>query len=245
VLKAASMVQYSDPGYLVFVNEGVLLGQRYDARGGRVSGRPFSVAERVRYFMSTGAANFATSFGGTLAFQPQDDVHRLAWFDRSGREIGTIGQPSKLLNVFIPGGRSRRSFRPSPRRSRDIRRLVVRRRALSTESGQPEAYVMPFPGPGEKTRVSTGGASVVRWSRDGRELLYLSADRHMVAVPVRTFPLLRLGVPIPLFELKGRSSWPAFDVSTDGTRLLAIVPESIADERPLSVVVNWPSDVEK
>ena len=145
--------------------------------------------------------------------------------------------PSRLLEGTFLGGFLGTAARFSP----DGRFLAF----ISGESGQPEAYVMPFPGPGEKTRVSARGANVVRWSRDGRELLYLSSDRHLMAVPVRTFPSLQLGVPNPLFELKGRAGWLAFDVSTDGTRFLAIVPESVADERPLSIVVNWPSDVEK
>ena len=103
VLKAASMVQYSDPGYLLFVNEGVLLGQRFDARSGRVSGRPV-LGGRARQLLHVDGvrASFATSRGGTLVFQPQDDVHRLVWFDRSGRELGTVGPPSKLLAVFVP-----------------------------------------------------------------------------------------------------------------------------------------------
>ena len=362
LLKAASMVQYSDPGYVVFVNEGVLLGQRFDARTGRLSGRPFSVAEHVNYFMSTGVAVFATSSGGTLVFQPHDDADRLAWFDRAGREIGTVGQPSNLLGVFIPpdgravlfararsdlgtwdvwsydaarnvetritsapdsefaarwlpGGRSivystvrgrnpclvRRDlatgreeevlpaggFQEAADVSPDGRTLAYFERPdrgsfdlwalplsgdgkprrllegpslgddarfspdgrfisiISAESGRPEAYVIPYPGPGVKTRVSTGGAAVVRWSRDGRELLYLSSERRLMAMPVRTFPSLQLGEPKALFELKGRSNWLDFDVSTDGKRFLAVVPESLADERPLSVVVNWPSDLEK
>ena len=362
VLKAASMVQYSDPGYLVFVNEGVLLGQRYDARSGRLSGRPFSVAERVRYFMSTGAANFATSSGGTLAFQPQDDIHRLAWFDRTGREIGTIGQPAKLLSIFIPpdgrpvlfararadlgtydvwlydvdrnvetrvtsdpdsefaahwlpGGRAivystvrgrnprlvRRDlatgkeeevlpaggFQEAADVSPDGRTLVYFERPdrgsfglwalplsgaekprlllegpflqdearfspdgrfisiISAESGQPEAYVIPYPGPGEKTRVSPEGAKIVRWSRDGRELLYLSPGGRLMAAPVRTFPSLQFGEPKVLFDLEKRTHWLSFDVSADGKRFLAVVPESVAGERPLNIVVNWPSEVEK
>ncbi len=362
LLKAASMVQYSDSGYVVFVNEGVLLGQRFDARTGRLSGRPFSVAEHVNYFMSTGAAVFATSSEGTLVFQPHDDADRLAWFDRAGREIGTVGQPSNLLGVFIPpdgravlfararsdlgtwdvwsydaarnvetritsapdsefaarwlpGGRSivystvrgrnpclvRRDlatgreeevlpaggFQEAADVSPDGRTLAYFERPdrgsfdlwalplsgdgkprrllegpsldddarfspdgrfisiISAESGRPEAYVIPYPGPGVKARVSTGGAAVVRWSRDGRELLYLSSERRLMAMPVRTFPSLQLGEPRALFELKGRSNWLDFDVSTDGKRFLAVVPESLADERPLSVVVNWPSDVEK
>ena len=367
LLPAASMVQYSDPGYLVFVKEGVLLAQRFDARRGSLSGVPVSIADHVRYFMSTAAGAFATSRGGTLAFQPQDDLHRLVWFDRGGRELGIIGAPAKINAVrisldghpilfdravsdlgtfdvwsydvernietrvtsspdsefsplWLPGGKgvlfsSVRGSNPRLVRrdlatghedellpeggfqvagdiSPDGKTLVYFERTgkgffdlwevalerggkpphrlmegtffgdvavavarfspdgrflafISGESGKLEAYVMPFPGPTEKTRVSADGASVVRWSRDGRELFYLAGDLRLMAVPVRTSPSLQLGVPSPLFQLKGHSRWRSFDVSTDGTRFLAIEPESLADERPLSVVVNWPSEVEK
>jgi dipeptidyl aminopeptidase/acylaminoacyl peptidase len=360
------MVQYADPGYLVFVKEGSLLAQRFDARSARLTGTPFSIADRVRYFMSSAGGVFATSRGGTLAYQPQDDVHRLVWFDRSGREVGTIGVPAKHHDVrisregrpvlfdravsdlgtfdvwsydvernvetrvtsspdsefsplWLPGGKSilfsavrgsnprlvRRDlatgreeallpeggFQVAGDISPDGKTLVYFERTgkgsfemwesplaggvaprrlvegtflgglmgavarfspdglflafVSGESGQPEAYVMPFPGPGEKTRVSTQGASAVRWSPDGRELLYLARDLRLMSVSVRTFPELQLGMPRFLFQFKGRSSWLGFEVSADGSRFLAIVPESIADERPLNVVVNWPSEVEK
>ena len=362
VLRAASMVQYSDPGYLLFVREGVLLGQRFDARTGGVSGGPFSVAERVAYFMSTASASFATSSGGTLVFQPQDDVHRLAWFDRTGRELGAVGQPSRLLTVFVPsdgravlfdrarpdlgtydvwsydtdrnvetrltsapdsefgarwlpGGRSivhssvlgrnphvvrldlatgnqdeilpRGGFQIAADVSPDGRTLLFFERPdrgafdlwtlplagggaprlfltaafasdearfspdgrfvaiASAESGRPEVYVVPYPGPGEKTRVSSGGAEIVRWSRDGRELLYLGADGRLMAAPVRTLPSLQIGEPKPLFDLKGRPNWQSFDVSADGKRFLAIVPEIRGDREPLSVVVNWPAEAPK
>lgn len=104
---------------------------------------------------------------------------------------------------------------------------------------------MPNPGPGEKTRVSTRGATSPRWSPDGRELFYLSGDMHLTSVPVRTSPTLELGTPKALFRIPGRSPWLGFDVSPDGTRFLAIVPESIADEQPINVVVNWPAAVGK
>ncbi len=35
------------------------------------------------------------------------------------------------------------------------------------------------------------------------------------------------------------------DVSPDGKRFLAVVPEVIADELPLNVIVNWTSEVRK
>src|SRR5262249_11795238 len=40
----------------------------------------------------------------------------------------------------------------------------------SNESGALEVYVRPFPGPGGRWQISTGGFPI--WSRDGRELLF-------------------------------------------------------------------------
>jgi hypothetical protein len=113
----------------------------------------------------------------------------------------------------------------------------------SDESGRPEVYVAPFPATGGRTRVSTGGARLPHWSRDGRELFYLSDDRRLFAVPVRTAPAQVLGAPLPLFTLNESSTWIDFDVSLDGKRFLAIVPEVVANEQPLTVVSNWTAEI--
>ncbi len=49
---------------------------------------------------------------------------------------------------------------------------------VSDESGRPEIYVQPYPGPGGKWQVSTetGGQEPV-WNRNGRELFYRSGSR--------------------------------------------------------------------
>jgi eukaryotic-like serine/threonine-protein kinase len=109
---------------------------------------------------------------------------------------------------------------------------------LSNDSGTYEVYVAPFPGPGERTRISAGGAQSPRWSSSG-EILYLSDDRRMMSVPVRTAPSLQVGAPTALFPTPGKWSWVNFDVSPDGQKILAIVPEVVADELPLTAVVNW------
>ena len=80
-----------------------------------------------------------------------------------------------------------------------------------------------------------GGA---RWSHDGRELFYVSADRRLMTVPVSTTPTLEVGSSTPLFALKGRP-WADFAVSADGKRFLAVVPQAFAGEQPLTVIVNW------
>jgi len=84
----------------------------------------------------------------------------------------------------------------------------------------------------------TGGA---RWSPDGRELFYVSADRYLMAVPVRTTPKLEVGRATRLFELEGHA-WTDFDISADGKRFLAGVPQSFAGEQPLTVILNWAAE---
>ena len=137
------------------------------------------------------------------------------------------GSPTLLLKS--PFGKSGVRFSP------DGRHLSF----ISDESGRQEAYVMPYPGPGERVRVSAEGASLVRWSPDGRELLFVSADRKLVAVPVRTSPALWLGTPTVLFPITGRSGWTAFEPFPDGKRFMAIVPQVLATEGPLTAVVGW------
>jgi hypothetical protein len=115
---------------------------------------------------------------------------------------------------------------------------------ISGEAGQPDVYVTAYPGPGEKIRVSTGGAGSLRWSRDG-EILFLSGDNRVMAVPIQTTPPLKIRPPAELFTLKEKSAWLDFDVSPDGKRFLAVVPEVVADELPLEVIVNWTAALEK
>jgi Tol biopolymer transport system component len=79
-----------------------------------------------------------------------------------GLPLARGGQPSPLL----PSGFSVEAVRFSP----DSRYVAF----LSDESGKYEVYVAPFPGPGERTRVSNDGALALRWSCGSGEILYLS-----------------------------------------------------------------------
>ena len=60
---------------------------------------------------------------------------------------------------------------------------------------------------------------------------------------MRAAPQLQLGTPRVLFTLKSDGSWPDFDVTPDGQRILAVVPRVDASQLPLTIVVNWPQDV--
>jgi Tol biopolymer transport system component len=68
-----------------------------------------------------------------------------------------------------------------PRFSPDGRWLAY----VSNESGAFEIYVRPFPGPGGKWLISTGGGTNAVWSRARHELLYLAPDDRIMVCRTR------------------------------------------------------------
>jgi Tol biopolymer transport system component len=115
----------------------------------------------------------------------------------------------------------------------------------SDETGRFEVYVVTFPMPGGKWQVSVNGGNIPVWSRDGKELFYISADRKMMAVAVGGGPQFDPGQPKALFDTRlptGIAGIAAaqrtFDVSRDG-RFLIPVEVAGSETPPIHVVVNW------
>ncbi len=59
---------------------------------------------------------------------------------------------------------------------------------VSDEAGRDEVYVRSFPGLAGKQPISTGGGRYPVWSRDGRELFYLSGNKMMYVPLFRSAP---------------------------------------------------------
>jgi serine/threonine-protein kinase len=126
---------------------------------------------------------------------------------------------------------------------------------MSEESGRPEVYVQPYPGPGPRQQVSANGGTGPAWSRDGRELFYSTAQTfggqavptRMMTVPITLRPTFTVGAPRQLFE--GRFGATAgirsYDVTADGRRFLMVQQK----ERPpvaaaeMILVQNWLEEV--
>jgi Tol biopolymer transport system component len=123
--------------------------------------------------------------------------------------------------------------------------------AYSTaESGASDVYVQPFPGPGEKHRISLNGGLNPAWSRNGRELFYLVSKpgdvRAMMAVDVSTTGDFSAGIPHQLFEGPYVSSGPvrSYDVTRDGAFIMTRVTRP--PDQPvtvLNVVLGWASQL--
>jgi serine/threonine protein kinase/Tol biopolymer transport system component len=90
LLNADSQAIYSATGHLLFVREGTLMGQVFDARRLRLQGEPFRVAENVRYDADLGGAVFSASDNGVLAYSSgtRQTPSRAVWMDRSGQVLG-------------------------------------------------------------------------------------------------------------------------------------------------------------
>ena len=121
---------------------------------------------------------------------------------------------------------------------------------VSDESGRREVYVQPFPAGGARTIVSTQGGGAPVWSRDGKEIFYVTADDDLMAVQVTTDGEFKVGAAVRLFKrpnLSGTTTSTAnYDVSPDGRRFITVEPADADAQRTnasprVGIVLNWPA----
>jgi hypothetical protein len=117
----------------------------------------------------------------------------------------------------------------------------------SDETGRTEVFVRPFPDVhAGKKQVSSGGGFAPLWSRDGRELFYLSSANNMMAARVTRGESLDVGVPEVLFPVRAELLaaeylyYTPWDVAADGRFIMArLVSGDLNQGGSLVVVENW------
>ncbi len=121
----------------------------------------------------------------------------------------------------------------------------------SDESGRPEVYVQPFPGPGPKIQISTAGGVQPKWRRDGKELFYrVDGTGKLMTVEVKADGQFQAGVPQVLslettVTTHGMQSGDHYAVSADGKRVFSIKASQESAAAPITVVVNWTAGLKK
>ena len=159
------------------------------------------------------------------------------WAPGSGSDVWVfsldVRKSTSLLKTSMSEG--------TPRFSPDGHWLAY----TSNESGLREVYVRPYPGPGGRLLISSGGGNEPVWSHTGRELFYRHGHQ-MMSVAIATTPVLTAASPRMLFEgnyLPSDTGGAGYDVAQDGRFLMV---EPIEPERPataIDVVINWFDDL--
>jgi eukaryotic-like serine/threonine-protein kinase len=93
--------------------------------------------------------------------------------------------------------------------------------------------------------ISNGGGDYPIWSRDGKSLLYMDANRRVMEVPYQVKgdafaiqsprPWAAAAIRGPTNLVNGRQ----YDLSADGKRLLVPIQPKDAEERPDNVHVTF------
>ena len=189
-------------GHLLFNRDGTLMAQRFDPSSRTLSGEPTRIddgisAEGSRY------ASASVSTDGVLAYGKGQTIalSRLVWLDRSGRELGTLGDAGtypnlawspdeRIVAVTVRGalanldihladpatGRQERlTFDPgsdvAPVWSPDSQHIVFQRQL----SGRSTLMQRALAGTTGEEALLDGSGGIMQptdWSSDGRYLLY-------------------------------------------------------------------------
>jgi Tol biopolymer transport system component len=234
VASAGTNGVYVKPGYLLYVQEGTLLAQPFDAAKQVTTADAVPIAEDIDYSGGGGQPRYAFSASemGMLAYKSSrsQENWQLTLYDRSGKLLGTIGDPARIqYAVFSPDGRTVAFSREDPRKasSADIwLHDMVRggERRLTTNDGfnngtpvwSPDGHFIAFPAGHQKSP----GLSLIRQAIDGtsrEELLttevgvptdwsrdgrYILADRNgdRTGKDLWVVPLSEGGKPYPYLE---------------------------------------------
>jgi len=93
---AETAAVYADPGHILFARRGVLFAQPFNARALATTGEAVAISDApgaAGGLYSSGRAVSASSSGTIAYLGDRLPNTRLVWFDRSGRETGTLAAP--------------------------------------------------------------------------------------------------------------------------------------------------------
>jgi len=105
-----SRVEYSPEGYILYVQDDNLIALPFDAEKLEVTGEPKPVAMKIGAAANTYA--FGVSNTGVLLYQTnnQTDMTEIAWYDRSGKKLGSVGQVASYSSVRLSPDGSRIAY---------------------------------------------------------------------------------------------------------------------------------------
>ena len=229
LLNTDSKGLFASPGYLLFVRQGTLMAQAFDASRRALTGDPTPVAERVPFNPTVGVSPFSVSENGVLAYRTIPlAATQVTWFDRSGKRLGSIGEPGDYRDVSLSPDEARVAVHRHEDPAGgglwllDFARGTTSRLTLDTfhndsahwspdgsrivfwsdrEGGIRNLYqrMSNGAGPDELLLKSGGHKDPTSWSSDGRFVVYISEDPK-TGVDLWVLPLSGGRTPMPFIQ---------------------------------------------
>jgi eukaryotic-like serine/threonine-protein kinase len=186
---------YSPSGHLLIQNEGRILAYRMDEQGRLAEGEPSVLAEPID-------GNFSISKDGLLMYHKAGAAvgRQLTWFDRSGKAVGTVGEPANYGGVELSPSGDRAAVDITTGSNRDIWVMDLARAVVSRTTFEDSAewsavwspdgrqlafasqkvsnvtrlHVKPASGVGEGSAVASDDASAIpiTWLADGQRIIF-------------------------------------------------------------------------
>jgi Tol biopolymer transport system component len=230
LLDVDSAPVYSSTGQLLFVRQGTLFAQDFDTKRMELKGSPSPIADRIAAAgTAQGSVAVSASMTGQLIYRSASGGGRrqVVWFDRLGKELTKVGEPTGATELSIsPDGR-RASLTQQVNQNFDLWLLDLERGVLSRFTSDPavdnyatwspdsrriafesnrkgayDLYQKPAAAAGneELLLASPNTKGPTDWSPDGRFLLYMDADPKNGSSDLWALPLETDRKPFPVTQ---------------------------------------------